>query len=73
MAEDDIILAYSLMITPDETGGYGVAVPDLLGCFTFASIWDEIRPYAREAMESWIESALKHGDPVPEPALLAVS
>jgi antitoxin HicB len=56
------------MIMPDEDGGYGVEVIDLPGCVTFAENWDAIPGQVREAITFWIGSALKHGDPVPEPS-----
>jgi antitoxin HicB len=69
--EDYINLPYPLIITPDEEGGYGVEIPDLPGCFTYAEKWDDIPSQVREAMTSWIGSALKHGDPIPEPSAIA--
>jgi antitoxin HicB len=71
MLEDYLNLPYPLMITPDEDGGYGVEIPDLPGCFTHAEKWEDIPSQAREAMASWIGSALKHGDPIPEPSAVA--
>jgi antitoxin HicB len=66
--EDYLILPYQLVITPDEEGGYGVEVADLPGCNTYADKWEDIPVMLREAMTSWISSALQHGDPVPEPS-----
>ncbi len=34
---------------------------------TAADTWDELEPAVREAIEAWLESALEHGDPIPEP------
>ena len=66
--DEYVNLPYPLVITPDEDGGYGVEVIDLPGCVTFAENWDDIPGQVREAITSWIGSALKHGDPVPEPS-----
>jgi predicted RNase H-like HicB family nuclease len=63
-------LPYPLTITPDEDGGYGVEVVDLPGCVTYAEKWEDIPFMVREAITSWIGSALKHNDPVPEPVLV---
>jgi antitoxin HicB len=60
-------LPYRLVVTPDEEGGYGVEVVELPGCVTFAQQWEDIPEMIREAMQSWLGSALKHGDPIPEP------
>lgn len=62
-------LPYPLIITPDEEGGYGVEVIDLPGCVTYAEKWEDIPDIVREAMTSWIGSALKHNDPIPEPSV----
>ncbi len=60
-------LPYRLTITPDEEGGFGIEVIELPGCVSYAQKWEDIPAMAREAMQSWIGSALKHGDAVPEP------
>lgn len=64
-------MPYRLIITPDEDGGYGVEVAELSGCVTYVEHWENIPTMVREAMTSWIGSALKHGDPVPEPLAVA--
>ena len=61
---------YPLQVRPlseDEGGGYLASVPDLPGCWgdgetEIAAIED-----AQSAIASWIETAEKFGDPVPEP------
>lgn len=70
--EEYLELPYSLIITPDEDGGYGVKVVELPGCVTYADAWEDIPLMVREAMSSWIGSALKHGDPVPEPTTIVM-
>jgi antitoxin HicB len=67
--EDYLNLPYRLIITPDEDGGYGIEVVDLPGCVTYTEHWEDIPDMVREAMTSWIGSALKHDDPIPEPSL----
>ncbi len=67
---DYLALPYQLVIIPGEEGGFGVGVIDLLGCVTYAENWEDIPDMVREAMTSWIGSALKHDDPIPEPALV---
>ena len=58
-----------------EIGGpkksWGVAVPDLPGCFSAAdSGIDEAIENAKEAIELWIEVALDKGMEVPKPSLI---
>ncbi len=60
-------LPYQILITPDEEG-YGIAVPDLPGCFSHAETWETILPMIREAMELWIGLALRKNRTIPEPA-----
>jgi antitoxin HicB len=69
MSVDDFLRrGYRLCITPDNSGGYGVEVVDLPGCVTYADTWEDIPFIVREAMTSWMGSALKHGDLIPEPS-----
>ena len=60
-------LPYRLVITPDDEG-YGVAVPDLPGCFTHAQTWEDIPVMVREAMALWLGVMLEDGKPIPEPS-----
>lgn len=60
-------LPYSLLITPDDEG-YGIAVPDLPGCYSHAESWDDIQSMAREAITLWITVMLEDGKPIPEPS-----
>jgi len=58
---------YTLLLIPDtEEGGYTVRVPALPGCITEGDTLEEAIANAREAIAGWIESAEKHGEPVPE-------
>lgn len=66
----DIYLAlpYTIEIIPDEDdGGYVARVRELPGCITQADTWAELDLMIADAKRAWIESALKHGDPIPEP------
>ena len=65
--DDYLDLPYPLVITPDSEG-YGIAVPDLPGCFSHAQTWEDIPIMAREAMELWLGVMLADGRPIPEPA-----
>jgi predicted RNase H-like HicB family nuclease len=58
-----------------EMGGpkksWGVAVPDLPGCFSAAdSGIDEAIENAKEAIELWIEVALDQGMEIPRPSMI---
>lgn len=62
-------LPYTLEITPDS-GGYVIAVRELVGCFTQVDKWEEIPAMIEDAMRLWIELALERGRPIPEPIFI---
>jgi len=60
---------YRIVLTPapaDEGGGYTVTVPALPGCVTEGDTLEEAIAMARDAIEGYIESLQKHGEPIPE-------
>ncbi len=48
-----------------DEGGYIVSAPELPGCITEGDTFEEIMAMIEDAMQGWLESAAKHGDPVP--------
>ena len=73
----DPMRTYTIVVEPEEGGGYYVTVPALPGCFTRGSTIDECRERAVEAIEVHIAGLQADGEPVPEetarPQLLAVT
>jgi antitoxin HicB len=59
-------LPYTVELKHDEDG-YFAKVVELPGCMTWADTFDELGPMIDDAMAEWIEDAIEHGDPVPEP------
>jgi predicted RNase H-like HicB family nuclease len=59
---------YHRVITGEPVEGYLGEVPELPGCLTAGATPEEALRNLEEAMGVWIESALVHGDPIPEPA-----
>jgi antitoxin HicB len=59
-------LPYKVEIIHDEDGWFA-KVLDLPGCMTWANSYEELKPMIEDAKLGWIEDALEHGDPVPEP------
>ena len=59
-------LPYTVEIKRSEDG-YFAKVLELPGCMTWADTLEELEYMIEDAMLCWIEDALKHGDPVPEP------
>jgi predicted RNase H-like HicB family nuclease len=68
---------YTIVVEPEEDGGYFVAVPALPGCFTRGSSLEECQERAVEAIEVHIAGLRADGEPVHEevgtPQLLAVT
>jgi antitoxin HicB len=63
-----IALPYTIEIIPDEDeGGYVARIRELPGCLTQADTWDELSQMIEDAKRLWLESALAHGDSIPEP------
>lgn len=58
---------YHRVITGEPVEGYLGEVLELPGCLTAGETPEEALRNLDEAMAVWIESALVHGDPIPEP------
>lgn len=50
-----------------ETGDLFARIPDLPGCMTEASDWNELEGMVNDALVGWLEAHLEHGDTIPEP------
>ncbi|HEX8294482.1 MAG TPA: type II toxin-antitoxin system HicB family antitoxin [Pyrinomonadaceae bacterium] len=59
------ILNYTVLITPDDEGGYVVTCPALPGLATGGDTLEEARAMAADAIRGFIESLQKEGEPVP--------
>jgi predicted RNase H-like HicB family nuclease len=66
-------MKYPIAIEPGNAKtAWGVAVPDLPGCFSAAdSGIDEAIDNAKESIELWIETAIDAGQNVPKPSSIA--
>lgn len=68
---------YTIVVEPEETGGYSVTVPALPGCFTQGKTVEECQQRAIEAIEVHIAGLEADGEPIPEevgtPQLLTVT
>jgi antitoxin HicB len=68
---------YSIVVEPEETGGFFVSVPALPGCFTQGRTIEECKERAAEAIEVHIAGLQADGEDVPEevgaPQLLTVT
>ncbi len=59
---------FEAVLSPDEEGGYDVAVPDLPGCFTHGDNRMDALAMAADAMRTYVASLLLHEDSVPAPS-----
>lgn len=59
-------LPYTIEVIPDE-GAWFVQVKELSGCITEVDSWEEVLPAIEEAKRLWLEVAIEHGQPIPEP------
>lgn len=60
-------MRYPIAIEPgNETQAFGVAVPDLPGCFSAGDTLDEAIAQAKEAIELWMETVIEDGQAIPE-------
>lgn len=68
---------YTIVVEPEDTGGFRVSVPALPGCFTQGATLDECRERAVEAIEVHIAGLEADGEQVPQeratPQLLTVT
>jgi antitoxin HicB len=59
------ILNFTVVLTPDVTGGYVVTCPALPGLVTEGDTLDEARAMAADAIRGYLESLEKDGEPIP--------
>ena len=59
------VLNYTVVMTPDETGGYVVTCPSLPGLVTEGDTLEEAREMAADAIRGYIESLQMDGEPIP--------
>ncbi len=60
------ILNFTVVMTPDVTGGYVVTCPALPGLVTEGDTLEEARAMATDAIQGYLESLKKDGEPIPK-------
>ena len=58
--------AYRVLIEAEPDGGFAVWVPALPGCASQGESPEEAFANIKEAIQCYIESAKKHGEPIPD-------
>ncbi len=61
-------LRYRVILEPEEDGGYVVWVPALAGCATQGATREEALQNVRGAIQCYLGSCQKHGEPIPREA-----
>jgi predicted RNase H-like HicB family nuclease len=56
---------YTVILEPEEAGGYHAFCPALKGLHTYGATMDEAIANAREAIELYLEDLKASGEPVP--------
>ncbi len=59
------VLNYTVIMTPDETGGYVVTCPALPGLVTEGDTLAEARAMAADAIRGYLESLQEDGEALP--------
>ena len=63
---------YSLVVEWDPADEiYVVTVPELPGCRTHGSTYEDAVRNAQDAIESWLDAARAWGSPIPQPRVVA--
>jgi len=66
-------MRYPIAIEPgDEMTAFGVAIPDLPGCFSAGDSLDEAIANASDAITLWIETVLEDDGEVPLPSQIEI-
>jgi len=61
-----IEMKFKVVLEPDlDDGGYVVSCPSLPGCYSQGDTVEEALENIREAIEAYVESLKKHGEPIP--------
>ena len=65
--EDYLGLPYTRELIPEPEGGWFVRIKELPGCMSQGDTPAEALAMIEDAMAGWLESALAHGQVIPEP------
>jgi predicted RNase H-like HicB family nuclease len=60
------MLRYTVILIPEEEGGYSVEIPALPGCCTQGETKEEAISMAKEAIELYLESCRAHNEVIPQ-------
>lgn len=58
-------MRYNVILRPEPEGGFTVLVPALPGCITWGKTLEQARKMAADAIQGYLASLVKHGEPIP--------
>lgn len=64
---------FSAIFIREPEGGYTVRIPSLPGCVTYGKSLEEAQKMAIDAIEAYLASLKKHGEPIPSEEMMFVS
>jgi predicted RNase H-like HicB family nuclease len=59
------VMRYRILLEQDEDGVFVATCPSLPGCISQGKTRSEVMANIREAIEAYLASLKKHGDPIP--------
>ncbi len=59
-------IEFTIIVHPDETGGYWSDVPALRGCGSQGETVEETIEMTKDAIQGYLASLDKHGEPIPD-------
>ncbi len=62
--------SFTVIIRPDEDGGFVASVPSLPGCYTQGETLDDTRENVQEAIRGYLQVLRDGGDPIPDDSQL---
>ena len=65
-------MKFRVTIESDEDGVFVVQCPALPGCVSQGKTYDEAMANIRDAVQGYLESLKKHGEPIPSPITEAI-
>ena len=60
-------MKFRVVIEPDEEGVFVAECPALSGCVSQGKTWEEALANIRDAIQGYLHSLEKHGEPLPSP------
>jgi antitoxin HicB len=67
-----LVMKFRVTIEPDEDGVFIAQCPALPGCISQGKTYDQAMTNIRDAIQGYLESLKKHGEPIPSPITEAI-